>query len=112
MLQWATQRPRCPTVTSLSGVPSGATNKRVESPGMSPGLSLLLGEQRMLQWGLSALLHVVEESFCVIGNFVAILHSRTSTLGKRVFSFKAGGVGPDDITLERSRLAGWSRRPV
>ena len=63
MLQWATQRPRCPTVDSLSGVPSGATNKRVESPGMSPGLLLLLGEQRMLQWGLSALLHVAEESF-------------------------------------------------
>ena len=63
VLQWATQRPRCPTVDSLSGVPSGATNKRVESPGMSPGLLLLLGEQRMLQWGLSALRHVAEESF-------------------------------------------------
>ncbi len=73
MLQWATQRPRCPTVDSLSGVPSGATNKRVESPGMSPGLFLLLGEQRMLQWGLSALLHVVEESFPDIHHIAAFL---------------------------------------
>ena len=73
MLQWATQRPRCPTVDSLSGVPSGATNKRVESPGMSPGLLLLLGEQRMLQWGLSALLHVAEESFSDILHTTAIL---------------------------------------
>ncbi len=75
MLQWATQRPRCPTVDSLSGVPSGATNKRVESPGMSPGLLLLLGEQRMLQWGLSALLHVAEESFSDAFHIITLVWS-------------------------------------